>query len=484
MRDRRISVATKLGFGTGQVAESIKMNSFDFFLLFYYAQVLHLNPAWVGFALLLALIVDAVTDPVFGAISDNLRSRWGRRHPFMLISAVPFGLCFYFLFSPPTGLEDTELFVWLLVFTVGTRLMMTLFLVPYYAVGAELTEHYRDRTALVAYRTMAGWIAALVLTALAFTVFFKPTDAYPQGQLNPEAYPLFGVTFGLMATFAILIATVSTRSQIPYLHQQTDEQADLANPGYYLRELIKVLKNRSFLAIFLVSITFFIMLGVQRTLALHMNTYFWEFETEKIQFLFYAFFGATLVTVPLVKYLIDRLDKKNTLYLGLWVILAAFVLPTSLRLLEWFPANGSELLLPLLLFGQLCAGLGTGILMVCSGSIVADVADDHELRCGKRQEGLLFGFFTLASKSTSGMGSFLAGIALSYIAFPTELQVAPGEVPSETLFKLGLVFGPGVAIFGLLCIAMMSLYGINRTSHEQTLATLNQRRAESAANSD
>jgi Na+/melibiose symporter-like transporter len=122
--------------------------------------------------------------------------------------------------------------------------------------------------------------------------------------------------------------------------------------------------------------------------------------------------------------------------------------------------------------------------MVCSGSIVADVADDHELRCGKRQEGLLFGFFTLASKSTSGMGSFLAGIALSYIAFPTELQVAPGEVPSETLFKLGLVFGPGVAVFGLLCIAMMSLYGINRTSHEQTLATLDQRRAESAANSD
>lgn len=481
MRDRRISIPTKLGFGTGQVAESIKMNSFDFFLLFYYTQVLHLNPVWVGFALLLALVVDAVTDPVFGAVSDNFSSRWGRRHPFMFVSAVPFGLCFYYLFSPPAGMEDNELFVWLLVFTVGTRLMMTLFLVPYYAVGAELTENYRDRTALVAYRTMAAWIAALALTALAFTVFFEPTAEYPQGQLNPEAYPLFGVTFGIAATLAILIATVSTRSQIPYLHQQPGGQANLANPGYYVQELIKVLKNRSFLAIFLVSITFFIMLGVQRTLALHMNTYFWELETATIQFLFYAFFGATLATVPLVKYLIDWLDKKNTLYLGLWVILAAFVLPTSLRLLEWFPANGSELLLPLLIFGQLGAGLGTGVLMVCSGSIVADVADDHELRCGKRQEGLLFGFFTLASKSTSGMGSFLAGIVLSYIAFPTQLEVAPGEVPAETLFKLGLAYGPGVALFGLLCIAMMSLYGINRTSHEHTLATLDQRRTEAAA---
>jgi GPH family glycoside/pentoside/hexuronide:cation symporter len=484
MRDRRISVATKLGFGTGQVAESIKMNSFDFFLLFYYVQVLHLNPAWVGSALLLALIVDAVTDPVFGAITDNLNSRWGRRHPFMYVSAVPFGLCFYFLFSPPSGLEDTQLLVWLIVFAIGTRLMMTLFLVPYYAVGAELTENYRDRTALVAYRTMAAWIGALILTALAFTVFFKPTAEYPQGQLNPEAYPLFGVTFGLMAAFAILITTLATHSQIPYLHQQTDGQADLRKPGYYLQELIKVLKNRSFLAIFLVSITFFIMLGLQRTLALHMNTYFWELETVTIQYLFYAFFGATLVTVPLVKYLIDRLDKKNTLYLGLWIIMAAFVLPTSLRLLEWFPPNGSALLLPLLLFGQIGAGLGTGILMVCSGSIVADVADDHELRCGKRQEGLLFGFFTLASKSTSGLGNFLAGMVLAYIAFPTELAVAPGEVAPETLFKLGLAFGPGVAVFGFLCVAVMSMYGINKASHEQTLITLNQRRAESGAASD
>ena len=477
MRDRRISVATKLGFGTGQVAESIKMNSFDFFLLFYYVQVLHLNPAWVGSALLLALIVDAVTDPVFGAISDNFNSRWGRRHPFMYISAVPFGLCFYFLFSPPTGLEDIQLLVWLIVFTIGTRLMMTLFLVPYYAVGAELTENYRDRTSLVAYRTMAAWIGALVLTGLAFAVFFQTTAEYPQGQLNPEAYPLFGVTFGLMATIAILIATQSTRSQIPYLHQQTTGQASLANPGYYLQELVKVLRNPSFLAIFLVSITFFIILGLQRTLALHMNTYFWQFETEQIQYLFYAFFGATLISVPFVKYLIDWLDKKNTLYLGIWVVLAAFVLPTSLRLLEWFPPNGSALLLPLLLIGQLGAGIGTAILMVCSGSIVADVADDHELRCGKRQEGLLFGFFTLASKTTSGIGSFLAGITLSFIAFPTKMEVAPGDVAPETLFKLGLVFGPGVAIFGLLCFLAMSRYGINKATHEQTLLTLSQRRA-------
>lgn len=478
MRDRRISVPTKLAFGTGQVAESIKMTSFDFFLLFYYVQVLHLDPAWAGFALLIALIVDGVTDPVFGAISDNLITRWGRRHPFMYLSAIPFGLCFALLFRPPADLSGTGLFAWLLVFAVGTRVMMTLFLVPYYAVGAELTENYRDRTALVAYRTMAAFLAAITLSGLAFSVFFRATPEFPQGQLNPEGYPGFGLSFGIAAAFAILLSTAGTRSQIPYLHRQVPERVNLVNPAYYVKELIKVLKNRSFLAIFLVSITFFIMLGVQRALALHMNTYFWEIETQEIQYLFFAFFGATIAAIPTVKFLIDRLDKKNTLYLGLWVILAAFAGPATLRLLGWFPPNTSAALLPLLFFAQLAAGLGTATLMVCSGSIVADVADDHELRSGKRQEGLLFGFFTLASKSTSGVGSFLAGLVLAAIAFPTEQAVAPGQVSPDVLFKLGLAYGPGLIIFGLLCVAVMSPYAISRESHLETLRTLNERREE------
>jgi GPH family glycoside/pentoside/hexuronide:cation symporter len=323
---------------------------------------------------------------------------------------------------------------------------------------------------------MAALIGALILSALAFTVFFRATDEYPQGQLNPEAYPLFGLTFGLLGTIAIFVATVGTRRQIPYLHQQSSGEANLANPAYYVRELVAVLKNRSFLAIFLVSVSFFIMLGVQRALALHINTYFWELETSQIQYMFYAFFGATLATISFVGRLIDRLDKKRTLILGLWVILAAFVLPTSLRLLGLFPLNGSALLLPLLLFAQMSAGFGTGVLMVCSGSIVADVADDHELRSGKRQEGLLFGFFTLASKSTTGLGSFLAGMVLSAIAFPTDSAVAPGEVPAATLFKLGFAYGPGIAVFGLLCVAVMSLYGISRESHARTLQLLRERR--------
>ena len=94
MRDRELTGRTKLAFGVGQVAESIQLNTFDFFLFFYYVQVLHLNPVLAGTATLLALVVDAITDPAVGLLSDNCRSRLGRRHPFMYASAIPFGLMF------------------------------------------------------------------------------------------------------------------------------------------------------------------------------------------------------------------------------------------------------------------------------------------------------------------------------------------------------------------------------------------------------
>ena len=483
MRDRKISLPIKFAFGTGQVTESIKSNSFEFFLLFYYVQVLHLNPILSGTAILLALVMDGITDPIIGAISDNFHSRLGRSHPFMYVSAIPFGLMFYLLFSPPNGLSDTGLFVWLTFFAIGLRVMMTFFLIPYYALGAEMTENYSDRTALVAIRNMFSFIAAIILSIVAFRIFFKASDAYPQGQLNPDAYPGFALTFAIVSVIAILISTRGTQSQIPYLHARKSEQTVFSGSfsdfyKYFYAGLADVLKNRAFLSIFLVSITFFILSGIQRTLVLHMNTYFWALETAEMQYLFYAFFASTVLAIPFIKHIINLLDKKRTMYLGLSVILTSYVLPTILRLSNLFPGNDSSLLLPVLIFSQITTGFGMAIMAVGSGSILADIADDQELQTGKRQEGLIFSFISLAQKATSGAGHFFAGLALSLISFPTERNVKPVDIPEDILFNLGMVYGPGVLVFGLVCFYFFSFYSITRKSHEQTLETLRARRLE------
>ena len=126
----RVSLASKVFFGSGSISEGTKNTAFNVFLLFYYNQVLGLPGTLSGGAIFLALCVDAVTDPLVGSISDNLHSRWGRRHPFMYVSALPMAICFYLLFSPPDGLSEMGLFTWLTVFAVGVRTSMTLYSIP------------------------------------------------------------------------------------------------------------------------------------------------------------------------------------------------------------------------------------------------------------------------------------------------------------------------------------------------------------------
>jgi GPH family glycoside/pentoside/hexuronide:cation symporter len=143
----------RIAFGIGQLPEGIKSAAFGFFLLFYYNQVLGLSGTLSGIAIFLALIVDAISDPMVGALSDSTRSRWGRRHPYMYAAAIPFAASFYFLFAPPAGLTEMGLFWWLTIFSIATRTFMTFYSVPHMSLGAELTSDYDERP----YCPLSGW---------------------------------------------------------------------------------------------------------------------------------------------------------------------------------------------------------------------------------------------------------------------------------------------------------------------------------------
>ena len=143
-----LSWRVRFMFAVGQIPEGVQSTSFGFFLLFFYNQVLGLSGFFASLAIVVALLVDAVSDPVIGSWSDGFRHRWGRRHPFMYAAAAPFAICFYFLFAPPTGLSETEVFVWLVVFSVLTRTTQSVYSIPHTSLTAELSTDYQERTLL------------------------------------------------------------------------------------------------------------------------------------------------------------------------------------------------------------------------------------------------------------------------------------------------------------------------------------------------
>ena len=187
---------------------------FELFVLFFYQRVVGLDGRLVGLAIFIALVVDALTDPIIGDWSDRLRARFGRRHTMMFGSVLPMGLFFFLQFTPPSGLSQQGLFAWLLAMSVGARVMLTFFDAPAAAVTAEVAVRPADRAEMGIYRQVAGLLAYLGVLSLAFSVFFSATDAFPVGQENPASYAPFGAAAAIALMAFMVVASAGTYRHI------------------------------------------------------------------------------------------------------------------------------------------------------------------------------------------------------------------------------------------------------------------------------
>ena len=203
----------KINYSVGSIANGIKTDTFTFFLLFFYSNIIGLNPGLAGTAIFIALCVDAFTDPLMGTISDRTNSSFGRRHPYMFISFIPMSLGYIFLFAPRQDwdMSQSDLFVWMTIFTILTRIGMTLFDIPHRSFGGEITKNYNERTLLMSWREMVAWVAGLSNAFLGYGVFFASTPEFPQGQLNPDAWFPFALTGALIMIISVLYSSLEIK---------------------------------------------------------------------------------------------------------------------------------------------------------------------------------------------------------------------------------------------------------------------------------
>lgn len=475
--DERVGLGTRVVYGFGSIAEGVLNAAFNAFLLFYYNAVLGLSGTLAGAAILVALVVDAVTDPLVGSLSDNHRGRWGRRHPFLYSSALPMGVAFWLLFDPPDGLGQTGLFLWFTTCAVLVRTAMTFYSIPSNAMGAELTPHYDERTSLVSWRFFFGWAGGIAFAQIGYRVFFADEPGRADGRLDAAAYGGFGLVGAVAIVAAILVCSAGTHRLV----------AGLRPPGprepftlQRLRgELRAVFGNRSYRMLVFGSIFASVAAGFGDVVGLYMGTYFWGLSSEQIATMGLSLVVALLAGVALARPVSERFDKRSTV-----VALATFgilfgPLPIFLRLVDWMPSNGHPALLPLLVAHGVLLVTGLIVIGILISSMIADVIDESELATAKRQEGLFASVIAFTAKATSGVGGFLAGLALDAIAFPK--QAAPGSVPADKLFLLGVAVGPCMLVLYLLALVFLRRYDITRERHAAIRAELARRAALAAA---
>jgi GPH family glycoside/pentoside/hexuronide:cation symporter len=205
-----VKATVRLAYSLGEIPNAVKTAIAGLFGLYFYTSVMGLSGAWVGVAAVIGLTWDAVIDPFFGHLSDRSRSSFGRRHLFMLVGALTMGVGFWASFSPPSHLSEGWLFVWLLATSFFVRAATSVYRVPYYALGAELSTDYEDRSRITSARSFFSVIGTVAAAALAFVVFFPNRTPGVDPKLVYESYPLMGFAFGVVMTVIALVTTLGT----------------------------------------------------------------------------------------------------------------------------------------------------------------------------------------------------------------------------------------------------------------------------------
>lgn len=462
--------STRFFYGLGGVALGLKDNGFSYLLLIYYNQVVGLPAAKVGLAIMIALVIDAMIDPLIGQLSDNLHSRWGRRHPFMYLSAIPVAVTYLMIWMPPSGWSENALFAYLVFTALLVRTFLAMFEIPSAALAPELTSDYHGRTKLMAFRALFIWYGALIMTLLTFQVFLKPSAEYATAQLNPAGYTLYGVTSAAVMLIVILASALGTHREIPRLRKPPVRALSV---GQTFREIFEAVTNRSLAPLMISGIFNAMSYGLTVALNLYFNTFFWGLGAAQISFFVFAQFISSAAAVTLATPLSKALGKRNAAILSKVLAFGIGTAPIVLRLLGLFPENGHPALLPLLWVQAMVSVTFASIAAVLHSSMIADVVEETEVKNGRRSEGLFFAANIFVAKAVSGVGIFASSMVLLAIGFPDNAK--PGEVGEDVIRNLGLTYIPALAATYLVAIGALTFFRITRASHEANLARLAER---------
>ena len=418
-----IQVKEKFFYASGAIANGVKNDAFTFFLLFFYSNIIGLTPGLASLAIFIALLVDAFTDPLMGVISDRTQHKLGRRHPYFLLGMIPMALSYFMLFSIQTSwqLSQQHLFLWMLSFTLLTRLGMTIFEVPHRSLGSEMTRSYTERTSIFAARELLGWFGGLFNAFLAYTIFFKDTPDYMPGTKNPDPWIYYGMTGATIMCISVLLTYFGT---LKY-RNHSDAKIATFNLKLILNQIFIALKNKSFLIFFFGYLFIAISWGMGSSLQIYMNTYFWEFKSIMLASYLGIYVLSTLSAYLIVPRLVEVIEKKTILLIAISFAALIPPIPIILFINNLLPDTGTWNLfyatIPFVYVANTCLSSSA----IIRESMLGDISDEVELESGIGQQGLMFASSSLIGKLNTGLGILMAGITLEFINFPQGTDVTP-----------------------------------------------------------
>jgi GPH family glycoside/pentoside/hexuronide:cation symporter len=447
-QEERLSAGQLIGYGLPAFGTSLILISVAIYLPNFYTDELGVTAGMLSWVFLVGRVWDALTDPMMGHLSDGTRTRWGRRRPYFLISALPIWATFYLIWSPNPSLSPNGLLLHLMVWYLLLYTFWTVFSVPYSSLGMELTPHYHERTRLFAGR-QAFFIAGTIAGMLAPAVFASAAGEKLAG------YSAMAIVFGGLTVVLILVSFARVR----------EREGPATSRAYpFIKGLGVTLRNRAFIVLLLVYMTSVVGGSFIAPLTLYMGKYVIR-EEWVVQYVMLSYMTGSLLSIPVWLRLSRRVGKKHA-----WT--TAMVIGTVGYGLSYTYPEGTWILWIVLAF---IVGSASGCSMTLGPAIQADVIDSDELETGTRREGAFVGVWSFLDKGAVGLAIFIGMQGLERIGYE------PNVEQSETVIE-GMKFLYCVlpAALHLVALLIFQKFPITAEVHAQIRAKLDARAAHPA----
>ena len=430
---RALSRKSVLGFAIGSLGTGIYSITPSVLLLYFMTDTLGVSPGLAALAVALPKFWDVITDPVMGVISDNTRTRWGRRRPYLLAGAISMSLSFVFLFSVPEFATPTGSFTYVLVVYVVSATAYTIFAVPYISMPAEMSADPHERTIIMSYRMFFAMSGLLLGSAMSPLL----VEWFGGGR---QGYAAMSYVVGGVCALAMLTTFVATRSLAT---------GNGVQPSLSVRAAaIAGLANKPFLNLIGAYVIQLVGVGAFTACAPYYFDDVLQRGAGSAGIFFLYFFGATTLSMPLWALVCRHVGK-------LRAYLIAVVLYSLLSLIFVVPDSDT----PLAAVYGLAAvmGLPFGGIMMVPFSMLTDTIQFDTIKHGQRREGAFTGIWTAGEKTGLAFGPLVAGTVLSLAGFLESAGDALVQ-PASAISGIRWTFAAAPAACAALSLLLLARY--------------------------
>ncbi len=465
---RKIPLLDKIGYGSGNFSTGISNQVIGTYLVFYCTAILNMPGSLVGLAVSLSIIWDAITDPLMGYFSDMTKSKFfGRRHQYILIGGIGLGISNYLLWHINSGLSDYLKFAIIFFIIIVIKTFSTIYVTPYAALGAELSNDYNERTNIQSIKTIFFLLGLAFVSVFGMFVFFPSTPEFPSGQLNPNSYSSMGFFSSILIVIFALLCFYSTKKYIPILSRHAMKGVKGANLKTLLVDFKGIFLNKSFRYVAFTYMFTNIATALVANTGLHVFTYTFSLSSKQIALIVGIQFFVSILSQPIWSLASKILDKKPSMILGIVLCIISSLFFLMLVFMKDHVTGNAFYFIPF----AVLAGFGTGGLFTLPLSMIADVIDLDELNTGKRAEGSYYGCLTLFYKFSQSITLLLIGFILDLVKFDASLPLQA----ESTVIILGLMLSIGSGLSFIASFLSISGYNLNRLRVEDIQRKINER---------